>query len=39
VHHVEPLSRGGSNDPRNLRVTSKEKNESFKRQGPGGKPK
>lgn len=39
VDHKRPLSKGGSNDRDNLRVISKEKNESFKRQGPGGKPR
>jgi 5-methylcytosine-specific restriction endonuclease McrA len=39
VDHKQPLSKGGSNDRSNLRVISKEKNESFKRNGPGGKPK
>ena len=39
VDHKQPLSKGGSNDRSNLRVISKEKNESFKRQGPGGKPR
>lgn len=39
VDHKRPLSKGGSNDRSNLRVIDKGKNESFKRQGPGGKPK
>ena len=39
IDHKKPLSRGGTNDPSNLRAIPKEKNESFKRDGPGGKPK
>jgi len=37
VDHKKPLSQGGTNSKSNLRVISKEKNESFKRSGPGGK--
>ena len=37
VDHKKPISQGGTNAPSNLRVISKEKNESFKRAGPGGK--
>lgn len=39
VDHKKPLSRGGSNAPSNLRAISKARNESFKRDGPGGKQK
>ena len=39
VDHKKPISQGGTNDPKNLRVISKERNESFKRTGPGGKQK
>ena len=37
VDHIKPISQGGSSDPKNLRVISKAKNESFNRAGPGGK--
>lgn len=39
VDHKTPISQGGTNAPANLRVISKERNESFKRAGPGGKQK
>lgn len=39
VDHKKPLSRGGSNAPSNLRAIPKARNESFKRDGPGGKQK
>src|SRR5258706_7746544 len=31
VDHIKPLSKGGSNDPANLRITSKGQNRSFER--------
>ena len=37
VDHKRPLSQGGSNAPSNLRAIPKARNESFKRNGPGGK--
>jgi hypothetical protein len=37
VDHKKALSQGGTNDPKNLRAIPKERNESFKRRGPGGK--
>ncbi len=39
VDHKRPISRGGTNAPSNLRAIPKERNESFKREGPGGKQK
>lgn len=39
VDHKKPISHGGTNDPKNLRAIPKERNESFKRSGPGGKQK
>lgn len=39
VDHKKPLSQGGTNAPSNLRAIPKERNESFKREGPGGKQK
>ena len=39
VDHKVPLSRGGTNARSNLRVISPADNRSFKRAGPGGKPK
>lgn len=39
VDHKKPLSQGGTNDSSNLRAIPKERNESFKREGPGGKQK
>jgi len=35
VDHKRPLSKGGSNSKSNLRVVSKEKNRSFKRNKDG----
>lgn len=37
VDHKKAISQGGTNAPSNLRTISKERNESFKRTGPGGK--
>ena len=37
VDHKKPISQGGTNHPSNLRAIPKKKNESFKRDGPGGK--
>lgn len=38
VDHKKPLSQGGAGrDPKNLRAIPKEANESFDRDGPGGK--
>lgn len=39
VDHKKPISRGGGNEPSNLRAIPKKRNESFKRDGPGGKQK
>jgi 5-methylcytosine-specific restriction endonuclease McrA len=39
IDHIKPLSRGGTNAPGNLRTRKDVKNESFRRDGPGGKPK
>lgn len=39
VDHKKPISQGGTNAPGNLRAIPKAKNESFKRDGPGGKQK
>lgn len=39
VDHKKPLSQGGTNAPGNLRAIPKDRNESFKREGPGGKQK
>lgn len=39
VDHKKPISQGGTNAPSNLRAISKARNESFKREGPGGKQK
>ena len=39
VDHKKPLSQGGTNAASNLRAIPKERNESFKRDGPGGKQK
>ena len=39
VDHKKPLSQGGTNAESNLRAIPKERNESFKRDGPGGKQK
>lgn len=37
VDHKRPISQGGTNAPSNLRAIAKERNESFRRDGPGGK--
>lgn len=37
VDHKKPISKGGTNAPSNLRAIPKAQNESFKRDGPGGK--
>jgi 5-methylcytosine-specific restriction endonuclease McrA len=37
VDHKKPISQGGTNAKSNLRAIPKERNESFKRAGPGGK--
>lgn len=37
VDHKKPISQGGTNAASNLRAIPKERNESFKRTGPGGK--
>lgn len=37
VDHKRPLSQGGTNASSNLRAVPKEQNESFRRDGPGGK--
>ena len=39
VDHKKALSQGSTNAPSNLRAIPKERNESFKRDGPGGKQK
>lgn len=40
VDHKQPLSRGGAGrDMKNLRAIPDKQNESFRRDGPGGKPK
>lgn len=39
IDHKKPISRGGTNAPGNVRAIPKERNESFKRTGPGGKQK
>ena len=39
VDHKKPISQGGTNAKGNLRAIPKERNESFKRTGPGGKQK
>lgn len=39
VDHKKPISQGGTNAASNLRAIPKERNESFKRAGPGGKQK
>lgn len=39
VDHKKPISKGGKNNLSNLRIQSKHENRSYKRQGPGGKPK
>ena len=31
IDHIKPLSKGGTNDRKNLRVVSKKQNRSFKR--------
>lgn len=35
VDHIQPLSKGGSNDRKNLRVRSQKANSSFKRTASG----
>jgi len=37
VDHKKPISQGGTNAPSNLRAIPKKQNESFDRDGPGGK--
>ncbi len=37
VDHKRAISQGGSNSPSNLRAIPKKRNESFNRNGPGGK--
>jgi 5-methylcytosine-specific restriction endonuclease McrA len=37
VDHKKPISQGGTNAKGNLRAIPKARNESFKRDGPGGK--
>lgn len=37
VDHKKPISQGGNNSPGNLRAIPKKENESFDRDGPGGK--
>lgn len=37
VDHKKPISQGGTNAKSNLRAIPKDRNESFKRTGPGGK--
>lgn len=37
VDHKKPISQGGTNAPGNLRPLPKAQNESFDRDGPGGK--
>ena len=39
VDHKKPISQGGTNAAGNLRAIPRERNESFKRAGPGGKQK
>lgn len=39
VDHKRPLSQGGTNAKNNLRAIPKARNESFKREGPGGRQK
>ena len=39
VDHKTPISQGGTNAASNLRAIPKAQNESFKRDGPGGKQK
>lgn len=39
IDHKVPLSLGGTNAPSNLRLKKPSANRSFKRVGPGGKPK
>ena len=37
VDHKKPISQGGDSSPGNLRAVPKKVNESFDRDGPGGK--
>lgn len=37
VDHKKPISQGGTNAKSNLRVIPKAQNESFNRNGPGGR--
>jgi 5-methylcytosine-specific restriction endonuclease McrA len=39
IDHKIPLSLGGGNAPSNLRLKTPSANRTFKRNGPGGKPK
>lgn len=39
IDHKVPLSRGGTNAASNLRLKTPSANRTFKRVGPGGKPK
>ena len=36
VHHKKPISRGGSNDMKNLAAINPSKNRSFRRNSKGG---
>lgn len=39
IDHKQPLSLKGTNAPSNLRLKTPSANRTFKRVGPGGKPK
>lgn len=39
IDHKKPLSLGGTNAPSNLRLVTPSANRTFKRVGPGGKPR